>query len=67
MTCIKNGEIRLHVNNILCTPIQNTKTVSTYVFYAFLNRTSDCDEIWYRDRLDFGGKESCTFCREKGK
>jgi len=25
-----------------------------YVLYAFLNRSSDCDEIWYRDRLDLG-------------
>jgi len=35
------------------------------VIYAFLNRPSDCDEIWYRDRLDLGGEDRLLFCREK--
>jgi len=24
-----------------------------FLLYAFPNRSSDCDEIWYIDRLDF--------------
>jgi len=26
-------------------------------FYAFLNRSSDCDEIWYIDRLNLGEED----------
>jgi len=32
---------------------------------SVLNFSSDCDEIWYRDRLDLGEEDRVTFCREK--
>jgi len=28
-----------------------------YVLNAFLNHSCDCDEIWYRDRLDLREKD----------
>lgn len=31
--------------------------VSFVAYYAFLNRSSDCDEVWFRDRLDLWKKD----------
>jgi len=33
----------------------------SYVFYAFPARSSDCDEIWYRDRLDLDQEDRLHF------
>lgn len=33
----------------------------TYVFYAFLNSLSDCEDIWYRDGLDLGEEHRIAF------
>jgi len=41
--------------------------VPTYVFNAFLNRSSDCDEIWYRDILDLGEEDILHFISKIGK
>jgi len=35
------------------------------ILYAFLNRSSDCYEIWYRDRLDLGDEGRLHFVTEK--
>jgi len=34
-------------------------------FHAFLNRSSDGDEIWYRDRLYLGKEDKIHFVSKK--
>lgn len=36
-----------------------------YVLYGFLNRSSDCDEIWYSDRLDLRKRSKLNFVLKK--
>jgi len=39
----------------------------TNVFYVFPNRSSDWDEIWYRDRLDLGEEDKLHFFAKIGR
>jgi len=38
-----------------------------FVLYAFINRSSDCDDIWRTDRLDLKEKNRLYFVSKKGR
>jgi hypothetical protein len=47
--------------------VDRSNIVSIYVLYVFLKHLIDFDEIWYRDRLDFGEKHRLYLVTKKEK